>query len=419
MLSKNFFVIISNICYTIDMYDVIIVGAGASGLVCAIVSAQRGKRVLVLEKNNRVGKKLLATGNGRCNITNQRPTFERFHSQNPKFIIETLDEYNYQSIKQFFRSIGIELIEAKEAKVFPMSLQASTVVDLLEYEAREQGVNILCDSKVERVEYKNSRYKIIHSKGKGKAESKKLVIATGHQSSPQLGGVEDGVIFAKRFGHNIVESSPSLVQLTSSMPKLKYIAGVKVEGRVKFKDTTISGDILFTNYGISGLAILDISRLVVKELKSKKEVVLTLDLMPKMSNEQLFSLFKKSLKKAQKPINIWLEGFMNKKLVSFILEPLGLKNKTIDILIFDKKLLKEIIKQIKSFEFTIDGSRGFQGAEVAMGGVDTRDINPKTMESKIQKGLYLIGEVLDIDGDRGGFNLHFAWVSGIRAGESV
>ncbi|NOZ89900.1 MAG: NAD(P)/FAD-dependent oxidoreductase [Epsilonproteobacteria bacterium] len=401
------------------MYDVIIVGAGASGLVCAIVSAQRGKRVLVLEKNNRVGKKLLATGNGRCNITNQRPTFERFHSQNPKFIIETLDEYNYQSIKQFFRSIGIELIEAKEAKVFPMSLQASTVVDLLEYEAREQGVNILCDSKVERVEYKNSRYKIIHSKGKGKAESKKLVIATGHQSSPQLGGVEDGVIFAKRFGHNIVESSPSLVQLTSSMPKLKYIAGVKVEGRVKFKDTTISGDILFTNYGISGLAILDISRLVVKELKSKKEVVLTLDLMPKMSNEQLFSLFKKSLKKAQKPINIWLEGFMNKKLVSFILEPLGLKNKTIDILIFDKKLLKEIIKQIKSFEFTIDGSRGFQGAEVAMGGVDTRDINPKTMESKIQKGLYLIGEVLDIDGDRGGFNLHFAWVSGIRAGESV
>ena len=397
------------------MYDIIIIGAGASGLVCAIESAKRGKRVLILEKNSKIGKKLLATGNGRCNITNQQPIPKRFHSQNRKFVTQVLDGYNYQSIKQFFRTIGLELIEAKEGKVFPMSLQASSVVELLSYRCQELGVTILCDSRVQQIRLHNRLYQIVYSNGK--VEAKKLVIATGHQSAPQLGGVIDGVVFAQKLGHNIIKSYPSLVQLSSSMPKLKYLAGVKTNSRVKFGDIEIVGDILFTNYGISGLAILDISRFVIERLNKQKEVVLVLDLMPKLTEEQLFSILKKSLiKKSQKPIDIWLQGFINKKLIPFILEPLKLKSKTIDSLILDTNQLTKIVKQIKSFEFIVDGSRGFRGCEVVMGGVDTNQINPKTMESKIQKGLYLLGEVLDVDGDRGGFNLHFAWISGIRAG---
>jgi len=402
------------------MYDIIIIGAGASGLVSAIVSARRGKKVLILEKNSKIGKKLLATGNGRCNITNIRPTVDRFYSQNPKFIKSVLEGYNYQSIKQFFKSIGLELIEAKEGRVFPMSLQASSVVDILAYECEQLGVKILCDSRVEDINYNKSIYSIKYTKGK--ANTANLIIATGHQSAPQLGGVSDGLFFTKKFGHNEVDGFPSLVQLTSSIPNLKALAGVRVDSKVilykKDKKIEKRGDILFTSYGISGLAILDISRFVLEELSISPLVKLQIDLIPKMSSEQLIAVMRKSLrKKSKKPIDIWLQGFINKKLIQTILKPLRyekLLEKDIQI-----KDIENIVARIKSFEFIVNGSRGYKGCEVATGGVDTRYINPKTMESQIQKGLYITGEVLDIDADRGGFNLHFAWVSGIKAGENI
>ena len=406
------------------MYDVVIVGAGASGLVTAIVSARRGKKVLILEKNNKVGKKLLATGNGKCNITNHRPTIERFHSENPKFIREVLQDYGYQEIKQFFKSIGLELIEAKEGKVFPMSLQASCVVELLQWECEQLGVKIIFDATVKKITYKKCSFVVIYNEER--VESKKVVIATGHCSAPQLGGVIDGIGFARAFKHTIVKSFPTLVQLTSPYKEsyLKRMAGVKVEGRVTLKvgDNYIQkqGDILFTNYGISGLAILDISRAVIVELSKKKTIMLTIDLMPKMSYEQLLALMRKSLlKKSSKPLEIWMQGFINKKLIDPILEPLKLKNKTIGSISSNLHHLELIVKKIKSFSFEVNGHKGYKGAEVATGGVDTREIETQTMESKKQKNLYFTGEVLDVDGDRGGFNLHFAWVTGIRAGEAI
>ena len=406
------------------MRDVIIIGAGASGLVTAIVAARRGKKVLILEKNNKVGKKLLATGNGKCNITNQKPNINRFYSQNPSFIEQSLDGYNYQSIKQFFKSIGLELIEAKEGKVFPMSLQASSVVELLLCECEQLGVKILCETEVTSISKQNNSYEVQHSKGKTIAPS--LVIATGHISAPQLGGVDDGLNFAKRLGHTLVKPFPTLVQLTSSHKEsyLKQMAGVKVESRVTIETqqgiVEKQGDVLFTTYGISGLAILDISRFVMEELSKKKSIMLTIDLMPKMSIEQLIALMKKSLvKKSSKPLKVWMQGFINKKLIEPILEPLKLQNETVGSIGTNVKEIERVVNKIKAFEFTVNGSQGYKGAEVATGGVNTKEINPKTMESKLNKGLYFTGEVLDVDGDRGGFNLHFAWVCGLRAGENI
>jgi len=406
------------------MRDVIIIGAGASGLVTAIVAARRGKKVLILEKNNKVGKKLLATGNGKCNITNQKPNVNRFYSQNPSFLEQSLDGYNYQSIKQFFKSIGLELIEAKEGKVFPMSLQASSVVELLLCESEQLGIKILCETEVTSISKQNNSYEVQHSKGKTIAPS--LVIATGHISAPQLGGVDDGLNFAKRLGHTVVKPFPTLVQLTSSHKEsyLKQMAGVKVESRVTIETqqgiVEKQGDVLFTTYGISGLAILDISRFVMEELSKKKSIMLTIDLVPKMSQEQLLALMKKSLvKKSSKPLKVWMQGFINKKLIEPILEPLKLQNETVGRVTSNIQELEKIVSQIKAFEFTVNGSQGYKGAEVATGGVNTKEINPKTMESKLNKGLYFTGEVLDVDGDRGGFNLHFAWVCGLRAGESL
>ena len=406
------------------MVDLVIIGAGASGLVTAIVAARKGKKVLILEKNNKVGKKLLATGNGKCNITNQKPNPNRYYSQNFSFIEQSLNGYNYQSIKQFFKSIGLELIEAKEGKVFPMSLQASAVVELLRCECEQLGVKILCDTEVKSVSQSSEGYEVIHSSGK--VTTPKLVIATGHLSAPQLGGVDDGVNFAKRLGHGFVKPFPTLVQLTSSKSAsyLKQMAGVKVESRVSIetKQGTVvkQGDVLFTTYGISGLAILDISRFVMEELLQKKNIMLTIDLMPKMSHEQLLALMKKSLvKKSQKPLEVWMQGFINKKLIQPILEPLKLQNKTVGSITSNIQELEKIVAEIKAFKFEINGSRGYKGAEVASGGVNTKEVDPLTMESKKHKGLYFTGEVLDVDGDRGGFNLHFAWICGLRAGEAL
>jgi predicted Rossmann fold flavoprotein len=406
------------------MTDVIVIGAGASGLVTAIVAARRGKKVLILEKNNKVGKKLLATGNGKCNITNQKPNINRFYSQNPSFITDSLDGYNYQSIKQFFKSIGLELIEAKEGKVFPMSLQASSVVELLLCECEQLGVKTLCETEVTTISKLNNHYAVKHSKGEVTASS--LVIATGHLSAPQLGGVDDGLNFAKRLGHTEVKPFPTLVQLTSSHKEsyLKLMAGVKVESRVLLQSTkgdiVKQGDVLFTAYGISGLAILDISRFVMEELSKKKIIMLTIDLMPKMSQEQLLALMKKSLvRKSSKPLEVWMQGFINKKLIAPILEPLKLQDETVGSISSNINKLEKIVEKIKAFEFMVNGSRGYKGAEVATGGVNTKEVNPKTMESKLHRGLYFTGEVLDVDADRGGFNLHFAWVCGLRAGEAI
>lgn len=400
------------------------VGAGASGLVTAIVSARRGKKVVILEKNNKIGKKLLATGNGKCNISNQRPTLERFYSQNPKFIANVFEGYSFQSVRQFFKSIGLELIEAKEGKVFPMSLQASSVVELLVCECEQLGIEIICEAEVSKTSFREDKF--IVSYNHTQIESKKLVLATGHCSAPQLGGVMDGIEFARSFGHAIVKDFPTLVQLTAPYKEryLKQLSGVKVQSRVtlplKGKEIVKHGDVLFTNYGLSGLAILDISRFVMQELLSKKSIMLIIDLMPKMSHEQLLALMKKSLtKKSQKPLDMWLQGFINKKLIKPILEPLKLENETVGSICSNIERLEQIVQKIKYFEFKIDGSKGYKGAEVATGGVNTKEVDAKTMESQKQKGLYVVGEVLDVDGDRGGFNLHLAWVCGLRAGEAL
>jgi predicted Rossmann fold flavoprotein len=406
------------------MVDVIVVGAGASGLVTAIVAARRGKRVVILEKNNKVGKKLLATGNGKCNIANTKPTVTRFYSTNRAFLEQLLEGVGYKEIRAFFRSIGLELIEAKEGKVFPMSLQASSVVELLVAECEQLGVEILCEAEVQKTSFEQNRFRVYYNEKR--IEAKKLVIATGHCAAPQLGGVMDGIGFARSFGHKIVKSFPTLVQLTSPFNArfLKRMAGVKVESRVTFSlgksEMVKQGDVLFTTYGLSGLAILDISRFVMQELLVKKSIMLIIDLMPKMSHEQLFSLMKKSLvKKSQKPLEVWMQGFMNKKLILPILEPLKLENETVGTLFLNREALWRLVEKIKAFAFEVDGSLGYKGAEVATGGVDTQEVNAKTMESRKQKGLYFTGEVLDVDGDRGGFNLHLAWVSALRAGEAI
>ncbi len=397
----------------------IVVGAGASGLIASITAARLGKQVTLLEQNKKIGKKILVSGNGKCNIDNRYINLNRFHSQNPKFTEEVLEGYSYEVVEKFFTSIGLELIEGKEGKMFPMSLQASSVVELLEYEAKMLGVEIICDCAVTGIDKTGNTFTVASSQGTKQCEQ--LLITSGSPAAPQLGGSNTGYAFATKMGHTLIPRHPSLVQLCSEEPWVKSCAGVKVPGVAKLYANgeyiiEKEGDLLFTNYGISGLAILDLSREVSTRLANFDYCELSLDLMPELSKEKLTNLLLSRIQnESEKPIDLWLQGVVNKKLIQSILEQskskVTLENQ------LNRKEINKLVHTIKNLKLSINDTKGFEGAEVATGGIDTREINPQTMESKLIPNLYFAGEILDVDGDRGGFNFHFAWVSGIRAGK--
>ena len=401
--------------------ELIIIGAGAAGLCAAIISARAGRQVLLLEQNSGAGKKILVSGNGKCNIGNRYIQLSRFHSEDPDFVELVLKGYDVRSIESFFSSIGLELVEGKEGKMFPMSLQASSVVELLEYEAKRAGVKILCDCKVTRITKENDSFMLDTTKG-GKRSSQ-LLITSGSSAAPQLGGNDSGYIFATTMGHTLIPRHPSLVQLCSEETWVKECAGVKVAGVARLYAngeyiTEKEGDLLFTNYGISGLAILDLSREVSTRLAAFDYCELTLDLMPKLSKEKLTNLLlSRTEKGSEKPIGLWLQGILNKKLTKIILRQSKCRVRVESDL--SRKEINKIVHSIKNLKLSISGTKGFRGAEVATGGINTMEVDPNTMESKCVPGLYFAGEILDVDGDRGGFNFHFAWVSGMRAGANT
>ncbi len=403
------------------MVDMIVVGAGAAGLVAAITSARAGQKILLLEQNTKIGKKILVSGNGKCNIDNKYISTNRFHGQNTDFIEEVLKGYDFEVVEKFFTSIGLELIEGKEGKMFPMSLQASSVVEMLEYEAKRVGVQILCDCVVTALDKESDIFTVETSQGVKTA--KKLLLSSGSPAAPQLGGSNSGYAFATKMGHSLIPRYPSLVQLCSEETWTKECAGVKVAGVAQLYANgeyiiEKKGDLLFTNYGISGLAILDLSREVSTRLANFDYCELNLDLMPELSKEKLTNLLMGRIKEgSKKPIEIWLHGVMNKKLISIILEQSKCKAEQENDL--NRKEVSKLVYTIKNLKLSIIDTKGFKGAEVATGGVNTTEINPQTMESKLVPNLYFAGEILDVDGDRGGFNFHFAWVSGLRVGNSL
>ncbi len=395
-----------------------IIGAGASGLVAAIVSARAGAKVKIFEKNSKIGKKILATGNGRCNVTNKSVKISNYHGLNPKFVNIAIDRFNTQVCRKFFSEIGVELTEGQNGRFYPASLQSSSVVKLLTYECERQNVEILLNQEVQSITKEGEKF-ALHVEGK-KEYADSVLIATGGLAMPTLGASESGYEFAKSFGHTIIQTFASLVQLETK-ENFKSISGVKLQADVEIvqnreKIVFASGDVLFTSYGISGSAILDISRRVNKILQNSDEVIVNMDLMRQYSKEQLKNILLKRLKNSNaKSVALWLDGFVNSKLALFLSKDLRVKNAD-DL---NTKDIVNLVYKLKNFKITAIGSRGFKSAEVTAGGVNTDEINPKTFESKLQKNLYFSGEVLDIDADCGGYNLHWAWASGYSAGTAL
>ncbi|VAY88047.1 NAD(FAD)-utilizing dehydrogenases [hydrothermal vent metagenome] len=403
--------------------SIIIIGAGASGLLASIILSRAGFKVKVFDKNKKIGRKILATGNGRCNISNQNILSSHFNFNSHSFIKYALKEFDYLKFEQFFQNIGLEFTVNKNKRVYPITLQASSVVDLLNYEALKLGVEFILNTEVNKVIFDKKKF-LVYFDDK-KQISDKVIIATGGLAYPRLGSCDAGHKFARIFGHNIIEPFASLVQLCSNNDSIYNLSGVKINAKATLEINgqsykSITSDILFTNYGLSGDAILDISRDASYFLSVQNDVTVVLDIFPHITKDILISKIIKRVKNSNgKDKYFWLEGFVNKKLIRYIIDNCGINNTIKQALQFNKKDILNLVYFMKNMKVTINSTKGFETAEVSAGGVDLSQIESKTMQSKLQKGLYFTGEVVDVDGDCGGYNLHWAWASGYVCANSI
>lgn len=405
-------------------YDVIIAGAGAAGLVAAIAAARKGKSVLIIEKNTKAGKKILATGNGKCNFTNLHQTPECYRSEDSKFAMKVLSNFDLNKTLNFFENLGI-FPKERNGYVYPFSEQASSVVSVLLMECERLKVEIAYNEKVKSVIQPDFTVVTVRPDNtEAVYYGKKLIIATGGCASPNLGSDGSGYQLAKSFGHSIVKPLPALVSLKSPDKFCKTVSGVRTQAKVTAYASSKplsqeEGEIIFTDYGISGIPVMQLSRFVSKALDKKEEVFLILDFFKEYTNDELKKLLTvRCSQNPNKTLEEMLIGLFNNKL-NYIL----IKEAKLDPVLKCKRLSKADINklagQIKNFKIRISDTNSFDFAQVTAGGVSTSEINPDTLESKKKKNLYFAGEIVDVDGTCGGYNLQWAWSSGYIAGSNA
>lgn len=398
---------------------IIIIGGGAAGMMAALSAKRNGADVLILERNDRVGKKILATGNGRCNYTNKNLTINNYHGINPKFAYSALSELNVDMTIAFFEELGITPAVEDNGKVFPLSFQSSSMLDILRYQIEEEGIELIIDAHVSEI--RKQKHFVVILKDKRRFEGDKVIIATGGMALPSSGSDGNGYTLCKKLGHTATEIFPGLVQLKLESNFLKQLDGVKFVGKAKIYIDNISvledsGDILFTSYGISGPPILQLSRTALDYINKGKDVRLKVSIINTKTTEELADyLINRFNHMINKTVEIGLIGLINKKLILPILKETNIdKNK--NVVSLSNEEIKELANILTSWEFKVTGSQSWGNAQVTAGGINTDEIDNETMESKIVKGVYIVGELIDIDGDCGGFNLQWAWSSGYVAG---
>lgn len=405
-------------------YDVIIAGAGASGLVAAIAAARKGRSVLIIDQNSKAGKKILATGNGKCNFTNLNQAPDCYRSDDSGFAMKVLSGFDINRTLSFFENLGIYPKE-RNGYIYPLSEQASSMVSVLLMECERLKVKIIYSEKVKAVLKPDFTVKTIRQDNtEAFYYGKKLIIATGGCASPKLGSDGSGYILAKNFGHNIVKPLPALVSLKSPDKFCKTLSGVRTQARVTaYADSKPvsqeEGEIIFADYGISGIPVMQLSRFVSKALDKGEKVFLKLDFFREHTEAELKQLLmSRCNNNPGKTLEQMMVGLFNSKLNYIII-----KEAKLDPEQSCRKLTKQdVIKlanQIKEFHIRIDATNSFDFAQVTSGGVSTSEIDPATMESKKKKNLYFAGEIVDVDGTCGGYNLQWAWTSGYIAGSHV
>lgn len=404
-------------------HEIIILGGGASGIAASIISKDMGSDVAILESNDRIGKKILTTGNGRCNITNENISTCKYYSNNNNFYEFILSQFTLEDTKNFFNSLGLPLINLNEGKIYPMSLQASSVLDILRLAIEDRQIPIYFNNKVKNIKKSNKEF-VITTENEI-FQCKKLILASGGMSAPNTGSDGSGFKLAKNLGHNIIDPVPGLVQLKLDFPYLKSLSGIKFDGNVKLAldNKTLReefGEILFTDYGISGPPILQLSSLASRLLYNNKKICLQIDILPNMNKEDLINLLENHWGTFYyRTIHDSFIGIINKKLIPTLLKYCGIKNIHMPCQDIAWQEKEKIFHTLKNWTFTITGTNSFKNSQVTCGGVDTSQVSNKSLESLKVKNLYFCGEILDVNGDCGGFNLQWAWSSGYIAGKNA
>jgi predicted Rossmann fold flavoprotein len=392
-----------------------IVGGGASGLMAACVAAKNGAKVTILERNKRIGKKILVTGNGRCNYTNTLTNVTDYN--NEAFVAKGISLFNPSRTMDFFNKMGIVPKVESEGKAYPLSEQASSIVDVFLYELERLNIDVMTNSKVVSIIRKNQYFSIYLEDGRY-FESDKVIIATGGKAMPKSGSDGSGYDLAEGLGHQVTPIFPALVKLKLESPYLKHLKGIKMPTHVELihRDKVIQeeyGDILFGNYGISGPTILQLSRNAMDLYNQGEKVYIKLTLVTALSKQEVIDRFDQSM---DKPIDFSLVGLINKRYISAIIKEANIEKQNTPVKEVPKAQLNRLIDLLFDWRFLVKGSKSFNDAQVTAGGVSVQEIDPQTMESKLVSGLYFTGEVMDIDGRCGGYNLQWAWSSGYLAG---
>lgn len=403
------------------IYDLIIIGGGAAGLCCAVnvKRSLQNSKILILEAMPRVGKKLAATGNGRCNITNLKASVGNYHGENPSFAEYALKKYGYDICRDFFYSIGVPFTSEGD-KVYPASLQASSVVDALRFETENLGIETLTEHKADCIDFLSDGFAV---KSGGKVfRCKCLLVAAGLLSGGDKFGCDGSILdFMCKNGYKKVPVSPSIVQIRTENETVKQLKGIKVDAKATIRKNGINmrteyGEVLFCDYGLSGPPILQLSRLV-SVPEGKSEIVL--DLMPDTDYSLLCDIIReRAVMLKSRHLEEFFTGMLNKRLGQVIIKVCGLKLSD-GVCVLNEKNIKTIASKIKSFAFKVTGTTGFINSQATAGGLSTALFDSKTMMSKIHKGLFAAGEILDIDGDCGGFNLKWAWSASMCAADGI
>lgn len=401
------------------MKTIVIIGGGASGLVAAISAKTSSTNVILLERNAFCGKKILATGNGRCNYWNSDQDLNHYNSTNHELLQDIITKSNQEEILNFFSRIGI-IPKIKNGYYYPYSNQALSIRDALITEASQVGVKIHTSSYVENIRKENSKYIISVNNESIIADA--VIIATGSKASPKTGSDGNGYNLAKKLGHTVIEPLPALVQLVGNEKYFKDWNGIRCEAKISlFSNNQLVkenlGELQLTDYGISGICTFNLSRFVSRNIKEHQLLYVAINFLPFIENDALDWLAKRNEIVKNRTIFELLEGLLNPKLIKVILKICNLtgEEKWDSLKGSEKNLL---IEKLTNLKVKIIGTKSFDQAQTCSGGIPLSEINTKTMESTINKNLYFVGELLDVDGDCGGYNLGFAWISGLIAGKS-
>ena len=400
--------------------EIAVIGGGASGLMAAITAKKSGKEVVILERKDRILKKVLITGNGRCNITNVNANISNYFGKNISSVENILNKFTPQDTINFFNGLGIVCNEENRGKVYPLSGQASSVVDALRFEAEKLGIKIETEFYVRKIEKDGFKFKI-YSEDRKKIEAGRVILAAGGQSYSELGSNGSGFELAKELGHSVTKLSPSIVQLKTEKNQVKGLQGIKTDVVVTAygdnkKICTYDGELLFTDYGISGNVVFNISFV----MPLYKNVEFEIDFMEKFDYNELYEMLKERKKiMSHLTMENYFNGMINKKLGQFLSKVSGIEKLSKPVKDLNDSEIRKLCTVLKKYRVKILETTGFKNAQVTAGGVSLDEVNTETLESKIVKGLYFSGEVLDVYGECGGFNLQWAWASGYIVGENA